>query len=175
MSGTVEKQGKLRWASRWLVLTRTRLYVLRSAVALCPLNVIPLDDRVRVTATGRLGTVGFVNAERALMYLGTDKRHPRFICGRHVAGAQCGGVDGAGRACKACRLPPIAPPPVSLPGSKLTERLRRCAPGRAKGSRLASLSEPSVFASVTVSSPSRALSVPEASPGVGGPSPSVGG
>ena len=54
MSGTVEKEGKLRWASRWLVLTRSRLYVLRSVTALCPLNVIGLDEGVRVIPGGRV-------------------------------------------------------------------------------------------------------------------------
>ena len=62
-------------------------------------------DRVRVVATGRLGTIGFVNAERALMRLSTDRRHPSFICGRHsgLSGSQCGGIDGSGSPCKACK------------------------------------------------------------------------
>ena len=38
-SGTVEKEGKLRWASRWLVLSAGRLYVLRSPSSSMPLNV----------------------------------------------------------------------------------------------------------------------------------------
>ena len=57
MSGTVEKEGKLRWASRWLVLTTTRLYVLRSVASLCPLNVITLDESVRVTPGARQFTL----------------------------------------------------------------------------------------------------------------------
>lgn len=55
MSGTVEKEGKLRWASRWLVLTRGRLYVLRGATAQCPLNVIPINEEVKVRSGERGG------------------------------------------------------------------------------------------------------------------------
>lgn len=50
MSGTVEKEGAVRWSSRWLVLTRTRLYVLRNFMSSCPLNVIPLNSSVRPPA-----------------------------------------------------------------------------------------------------------------------------
>ena len=46
-SGTVEKEGKLRWASRWLVLSAGRLYVLRSPSSSMPLNVIALHPMVR--------------------------------------------------------------------------------------------------------------------------------
>ncbi|EOD13193.1 hypothetical protein EMIHUDRAFT_437207 [Emiliania huxleyi CCMP1516] len=49
MSGTVEKEGKLRWSSRWLVLQAGRLVVLRLPTSAVPLHVLPLDDNVRVT------------------------------------------------------------------------------------------------------------------------------
>ena len=72
MSGTVEKQGKLRWASRWLVLTRTRLYVLRSVLSLCPLNVIALDDKVRVTPGKREFSI--VTQARAFLFRTSDEK-----------------------------------------------------------------------------------------------------
>lgn len=58
---------------------------------------------MRVVATSRLGTVGYHNDERALMQLSADRRRPKFICGRNVAGKQCGGKDGKGGACSACK------------------------------------------------------------------------
>ena len=84
LSGTVEKEGKvrsprarleltsssahlalaatsvaypplqMRWASRWLVLSAGRLFVLRDAWGQAPLNVIPLNDEVRTLPRGSL-------------------------------------------------------------------------------------------------------------------------
>ena len=60
-------------------------------------------DRVRVSASGELGTLGFVNSDHAPMALCNDRQRPRFICGRNVGGTQCGGTDRAGASCRACR------------------------------------------------------------------------
>ena len=74
MSGTVEKEGKMRWAARWLVLTRERLYVLRDVVALCPLNVIPLDARVRVSQGVGARVFTLVTQARSFNFRTSDEK-----------------------------------------------------------------------------------------------------
>ena len=76
MSGTVEKEGKLRWASRWLVLTRDRLYVLRNVVSLCPLNVIPLGKDVMVAqgALEKTRVFTLVTAARSFSFRTSDEK-----------------------------------------------------------------------------------------------------
>ena len=72
MSGTVEKEGKMRWAARWLVLTYTRLYVLRDVASLCPLNVIPLDSDVRVVPGARVFSL--VTKSRSFNFKTSDEK-----------------------------------------------------------------------------------------------------
>lgn len=60
-------------------------------------------DRVRHVHSRRLGYVGFKNGDGATVRLAAELRHVRFVCGRVVAGAVCGGADGKGSSCRACR------------------------------------------------------------------------
>lgn len=73
MSGTVEKEGAVRWSSRWLVLTHTRLYVLRDFMSTSPLNVIPLTSSVGVSSKrAQLSCLGGAVSRLNLVFLDGD-------------------------------------------------------------------------------------------------------